>query len=114
MPDRGRDRGFTLIELLVVISIIGLLVALLSLRFKASGSGATGSMCLPYQDDRAGDPPHTESRGSFPGGYGKPYDASYLVQILPYIEQTPLYDSMNMANTGEIRPWRAWRTRPPF
>jgi prepilin-type processing-associated H-X9-DG protein len=41
---------------------------------------------------------HVEANGTFPGGFGKPLDASYLVQILPYMEQQPLYHTINMTN----------------
>ncbi len=96
-------RGFTLIELLVVIAIIGILIGLILPAVQAAREAARRAQCASnlkmlglavHQ--------HIEAYGYLPGGFGKPYEASYLVQILPYLEQAPLYNSFNLANNVEL------------
>ena len=99
MSQARRRRGFTLIELLVVIAIIGILIGLILPAVQAAREAARRTQCASnlkmlglavHQ--------HIEARGHLPGGFGQPFDASYLVQILPYLEQTPLYDSLNVTS----------------
>jgi prepilin-type N-terminal cleavage/methylation domain-containing protein/prepilin-type processing-associated H-X9-DG protein len=103
MCESKRRAGLTLIELLVVISIIGLLAALLIPAVQQAREAARRTQCASnmkmiglalHQ--------HVESHGVLPGGSGKPWDASYLYQILPYVEQMPLYNSINANDTNEL------------
>jgi prepilin-type N-terminal cleavage/methylation domain-containing protein/prepilin-type processing-associated H-X9-DG protein len=94
MKDRGQ--GFTLIEILVVIAVIGMLVALLVPAVQQAREAARRAQCAAnLRTIGQAIHQHVEARGSFPGGYGKPFDAAYLTQILPYLEQETFYNSIN-------------------
>jgi hypothetical protein len=44
---------------------------------------------------------HVDAQGVFPAGFGTPLDTSYLTQILPYLEQQTLYNSINLTNIAD-------------
>jgi prepilin-type N-terminal cleavage/methylation domain-containing protein len=104
-PSVCKRRGFTLVELLVVIAIIGVLVALLLPAVQAAREAARRSSCQNKMRQLA-IALHNfhDARGKFPPGaenavYPKPRmsgattfaGTSWIVYILPYIEQQPLY-----------------------
>jgi prepilin-type N-terminal cleavage/methylation domain-containing protein/prepilin-type processing-associated H-X9-DG protein len=125
----GRPRGFTLIECLVVAAIIGLLIALLlpavqsaresarrlqcSNNLKQIGLALHGyhdvNECLPMGMTLSLDSAYLTAGG--PPCSSLLYNESFLVASLPYLEQTPLYNSMNhvlyivgLANTSAASP----------
>ncbi len=94
-------RGFTLIELLVVIAIIAVLIALLLPAVQAAREAARRSQCvnnlkqlgiaLHNYHDTAGRLPW----GAGPWGWN---DWSAQVMILPYMEQTSIYNAFNFVS----------------
>ena len=97
-------RGFTLIELLVVIAIIAVLIALLLPAVQAAREAARRSQCVNNLK-QFGIALHNyhDVQGSLPWGHQEDdqwCDWSAHVALLPYVEQTPLYNSFNFANDG--------------
>ncbi len=105
MKTASRRRAFTLIELLVVISIIGVLIALLLPAVQAAREAARRAQCSNNLKQIAlAAQNYHDIVGCFPSGItyrANPYDEtlssshSVFVSLLPYLEQVPLYDSVN-------------------
>jgi prepilin-type N-terminal cleavage/methylation domain-containing protein/prepilin-type processing-associated H-X9-DG protein len=96
-----RRSAFTLIELLVVIAIIAVLIALLLPAVQAAREAARRSQCvnnlkqlgLSIQN-------YADSRGSLPptsgtGSSGNGNNFSMKVHLLPFMEQSTLYNAIN-------------------
>jgi len=98
MSPKARRRGFTLIELLVVISIVGILTALLLPAVQAAREAARRTTCASQlKNIGLALHNHAEARNTFPLGVDvHPIGGSFFIKILPYIEQTPLYNSINL------------------
>lgn len=95
-------RGFTLIELLVVIAIIAVLIALLLPAVQQAREAARRSQCKNNLK-QLGLAMHNynDTFGRLPGTYfslaawSGEEKGSYLIQILPYIDQAPIYNRIN-------------------
>jgi len=104
------SRGFTLIELLVVIAIIAVLIALLLPAVQSAREAARRAQCINnLKQIGLGLHNYHQGVGSFPMGCAVAYSDpgvqttwgtfSALAMMLPYVEQTPLYNSCNFSWT---------------
>jgi prepilin-type N-terminal cleavage/methylation domain-containing protein/prepilin-type processing-associated H-X9-DG protein len=102
-------RAFTLIEVLVVIVIVAVLVGLTLAAVQASREAARQSQCannlkqigLAIQE-------YASVHNILPLGYGGGGNGiSFLVAILPYAGQSPLYNSVNMLTSQSQTVMRA-------
>ena len=95
--------GFTLIELLVVSAIIALLVALLLPAVQSAREAARRTQCLNHLKQIAlGMQQYHDSHGTLPPGKKGCCWGTWLIFVLPDIEQTSLFNSYNFA--GNNRP----------
>ena len=116
-PPSSRRRGFTLIELLVVIAIIAVLIALLLPAVQQAREAARRTQCknnlkqlglaLHNYHDVHNRFPMECYWGLKAGGAYLPYHHTWLSGVLPYIEQTALYNSIDFklpAWNGTVGP----------
>ena len=107
-------RAFTLIELLVVIAIIAVLIALLLPAVQAAREAARRAQCtnnlkqiglaIANYTDTNGSTPIHEFRYAWEKGItslGYAGCHSWLAMITPFMEQTPIHNSMNFSYTEE-------------
>ncbi|GIW80127.1 MAG: prepilin-type N-terminal cleavage/methylation domain-containing protein [Gemmatales bacterium] len=112
-----KRRAFTLIELLVVIAIIGVLVGLLLPAVQKVREAANRIQCVNHlKQIGVAIHNHHDSIGTFPTGGRRPWSTTafnsgssaimgpgWPFQILPYMEQTSVYNQTT---------WRAIETSP--
>jgi prepilin-type N-terminal cleavage/methylation domain-containing protein/prepilin-type processing-associated H-X9-DG protein len=117
-----KRRAFTLIELLVVIAIIAVLIALLLPAVQAAREAARRSQCvnnlkqmgLALQN-------YHDVIGTFPAArpghvFGSA-DLNYLsgfVSILPYMEQSPMYNAWNFMVMFDPQTGTSYTTAQPL
>jgi prepilin-type N-terminal cleavage/methylation domain-containing protein/prepilin-type processing-associated H-X9-DG protein len=91
-----RHRGFTLIELLVVIAIIAVLIALLLPAVQSAREAARRAQCTNNLK-QIGIAMHNyhDQQGTLPPGVKGCCWGTWLVSILPYIEQGPMWNAWN-------------------
>ncbi len=110
-----RQRGFTLIELLVVIAIIAVLIALLLPAVQSTREAARRAQCVNnlkqialaaanYESSNGCFPPAHLSTGSTVWEYYGGDDISIFTRILPFMEQTPLWNAYNSTVDSSTAP----------
>ncbi|HEY7425997.1 MAG TPA: DUF1559 domain-containing protein [Gemmataceae bacterium] len=89
-------RGFTLIELLVIIAIIAVLVGLLLPAVQKVREAAARTSCTNnlHQLGLAMHSYH-DANHAFPPAFAKPSNYGWSVWLLPYVEQTNLFNTLN-------------------
>lgn len=112
---RMRKRGFTLIELLVVIAIIAVLIALLLPAVQQAREAARRTQCKNnlkqlglamqnYHDTYSTFPPgwvhYTQQAASTTGAGNGANHWGWSTFLLPFIDQAPLYNQLNVGNTN--------------
>jgi prepilin-type N-terminal cleavage/methylation domain-containing protein len=140
---RVRRSGFTLVELLVVIAIIGVLIGLLlpavqsaresarriacknnvkqlamAVLSYAASNASGGDNKLPfagYHDDgKGGNLIYQLHNNANLNGFAWASSVSWIVQVLPFFEQTPLYDAWVAATNNFVgtdpASWRDFGT----
>jgi prepilin-type N-terminal cleavage/methylation domain-containing protein len=117
---RKRRFGFTLIELLVVIAIIAILIALLLPAVQQAREAARRTQCRNnlhqfglalhnYHDVYQMHPSTIMNPHAHLGlNWADSSRGSYLVRLLPYVDQGPLFNALDFETIGT-----AWTAGPP-
>ncbi len=102
-------KGFTLVEVLVVIAIVGVLAGLLLPAVQKAREAANAIKCRNNLK-QIGLAMHSYESvaGSFPPGNQLFWGAGWATVLLPYLEQSVLYDRLDLTQPmGSSGPWAA-------
>ena len=95
----NRECGFTVVELMIVIAIIGVLIALLLPAVQAARESARRTQCLNNERQLGlALLKYEQANTKFPAGneiQGQSAWWSWIVRILPNIEEAPLYNRID-------------------
>lgn len=90
----ARSKAFTLIEALVVVFIVGILVALLLAAAMSAREAARRNQCQSnLRQIGTAVQNYISTHSILPLGYESGRDSSFLVVILPYLDQQPLFST---------------------
>ena len=99
----GTRKAFTLIELLVALAIVGLLVALIVPAVQSAREAARRAQCLNNLKQFGVALHNFESATKvFPAGISGWEFLSPHALLLPALEQSPLYNSINVGNVAVL------------
>jgi prepilin-type N-terminal cleavage/methylation domain-containing protein len=109
---KPRSLGFTLIELLVVIAIIGVLIGLLLPAVQQAREAARRTQCNNnLKQIGLGLHNYASAFKQFPAsiqdwnGDGNAQPHTWMVFLLPYLDQSQLYDRINFNHAGRGDSW---------
>jgi prepilin-type processing-associated H-X9-DG protein/prepilin-type N-terminal cleavage/methylation domain-containing protein len=93
----GRCRAFTLVETLVVITILGLILAITAVAVQGSREAARRAICAKNLNQfGVALSSYASTKNSYPkDGYRSSY--SFLVELLPQLDQPSLFNAINFA-----------------
>ncbi|WP_165074153.1 DUF1559 domain-containing protein [Paludisphaera rhizosphaerae] len=115
MNDSRRSSGFTLIELLVVIAIIAVLIALLLPAVQAAREAARRAQCVNNLKQIGLAMHNYESANSvLPQGMRGCCWGSWLIPVLPFVEQSALFNSWNASGNNNSALTASYATEGNF